>query len=242
LVRFMHDHTGNFSTAIDGVNTPELQQADNDYAVALLIDKIAHSPYKANTLVFVLEDDAQDGPDHIDAHRSTAYIAGPYVRQGKVVSTRYATINMLRTIEDILDLGHLSLHDGGVRPMTDVFSINQGADWSFKATPSQLLLATQLPIPPQMAHRGSQPIPGPLHDAGWWAAKTQGFTFAKEDLNDASAYNRVLWEGTMGDRPYPTTRSGLDLRHNRRKLLRAAANTTSTVTAQNTIPVAPSRP
>ena len=79
-----------------------------------------------------------------------------------------------------------------------------------------------------------------LHDAGWWAGKTQGFTFTKEDLNDASAYNRVLWEGTMGDRPYPTTRSGLDLRHNRKKLLRPAASTP--VTAQNTTPVTPSRP
>jgi hypothetical protein len=214
------------------VNTAELQQADNDYAVALLIDKIAHSPYRANTLVFVLEDDAQDGPDHIDAHRSTAYVAGPYVKHGKVVSTRYATINMLRTIEDILDLGHLSLHDGGVRPMTDVFAIGEEPDWSFKAIPSQLLLATQLPIPTQQARRDSQQVPRLLHDAGWWAARTQEFTFAKEDLNDASAYNRVLWEGTMGDRPYPDTRSGLDLRHNRRKLLKPATGTT--VTARNT--------
>jgi hypothetical protein len=201
--------------------------------VALLIEKIAHSPYRANTLVFVLEDDAQDGPDHIDAHRSTAYVVGPYVRHGKVVSTRYATINMLRTIEDILGLGHLSLHDGGVRPMTDVFAINEEPDWSFKASPSQLLLATQLPIPAQQARRDSRSVPRSLHDAGWWTEKTQGFTFVKEDLNDASAYNRVLWEGTMGDRPYPTARSGLDLRHNRKKLLEQAAGTP--VTAQNTV-------
>jgi YVTN family beta-propeller protein len=234
LVRFMNDHTGAFGTAIDGVNTPELQQADNDYAVALLIEKVAHSPYRANTLIFVLEDDAQDGPDHIDAHRSTAYVAGPYVKQGKVVSTRYSTINMLRTIEDILDLGHLSVHDAGVRPMTDVFAINAGPDWSFKAAPSQLLLATQLPIPPQQARRDSQLVPRPLHDADWWAQRTQGFTFVKEDLNDASTYNRVLWEGTMGDKPYPTTRSGLDLRHNRKKLLKPAVSTT--VTAQNLAP------
>jgi YVTN family beta-propeller protein len=217
LVRFMNDHTGSFGTAIDGVNTPELQQADNDYAVALLIEKIAHSPYRNNTLVFVLEDDAQDGPDHVDAHRSTAYVVGPYVKHGKVVSTRYATINMLRTIEDILGLEHLSIHDGGVRPMTDVFAVNAVPDWNFKATPSQLLLATQLPIPPQQAHRGSEPGPRSLHDAEWWAEKTRGFTFVKEDLNDASAYNRVLWEGTMGNLPYPTSRSGLDLRHNRKK-------------------------
>jgi len=64
----MHDHTGNFSTAIDGVNTIELQQADNDYALGRLIERVAHSRYKYNTLVFVLEDDAQDEADHVD-HR-----------------------------------------------------------------------------------------------------------------------------------------------------------------------------
>src|SRR5262249_22187821 len=59
LVRFMHDHTGNFDKAIAGVNTPELQQADNDYAVGLLVQKIANSPYKDDTLIFVIEDDSQ---------------------------------------------------------------------------------------------------------------------------------------------------------------------------------------
>ena len=218
-VRFMHDHTGNFDTAIDGVNTPELQQADDDYAVGLLIDKIAHSPYRSNTLVFVLEDDAQDGPDHIDAHRSTAYVVGPYVKHGRVISTRYATTNMLRTIEDILGLEHLSLHDGGVRPMSDLFSIDQGPEWTYKATPSAFLLSTQLPIQAQQARLAPGTLPKPIHDATWWADHTRGFTFVKEDLNDAGAYNRVLWEGTMGDRPYPNTRSGRDLRHNRQKVL-----------------------
>jgi YVTN family beta-propeller protein len=218
-VRLMHDHTGNFDTAIDGVNTPELQQADNDYAVGLLIDKIAHSPYRSSTLIFVLEDDAQDGPDHIDAHRSTAYVVGPYVRHGKVVSTRYATTNMLRTIEDVLGLEHLSLHDGGVRPMADLFSIEQGPEWTYKATPSAFLLATQLPIQGQQAKLDLNAIPKSLHDSTWWANRTRGFTFVQEDLNDAAAYNRVLWEGTMGERPYPSNRSGQDLRHNRKHLL-----------------------
>jgi DNA-binding beta-propeller fold protein YncE len=218
MVRLMHDHTGNFDTAIDGVNTPELQQADNDYAVGLLIEKLAHSPYRANTLIFVVEDDAQDGPDHVDAQRSTAYVVGPYVRHGKVISTRYATTNMLRTMEDVMGLEHLNLEDAGVRPMTAVFSITQGADWSYRASPSPLLLATQLPIEPQ-ANRTSKLLPRPLHDFAWWSEKTQAFTFAEEDLNDPSAYNRILWEGTRGDTPYPATRSGLDLRHNRRQLL-----------------------
>jgi hypothetical protein len=223
LVRLMNDHTGSFDTAIDGVNTPELQQADNDYAVGLLVDKVAHSAVAGSTLIFVLEDDAQAGPDHVDAHRSTGYVVGPYLKHGKVVSNRYSTVNMLRTIEDVLGLEHLSLHDAGVGPMTDVFSVNQSAAWTYTASPSQLLLATQLPIAVQAARNGG-PLLQPLHDAKWWAAKTKQFQFGDADLNDAVLYDRVLWEGTMGDRPYPLTRSGLDLRHNRKKLLQQVAN------------------
>ena len=104
LVRFMHDHTGNFGTAIDGVNTPERDVADNDYAVGLLVQKIANSPiYKNNTLIFVVEDDAQDGGDHIDSHRTTAYVAGAYVRNA-LVSTPYNTIDFVRTMEEVLGL------------------------------------------------------------------------------------------------------------------------------------------
>ncbi|PYS46565.1 MAG: hypothetical protein DMG13_29695 [Acidobacteria bacterium] len=90
LVRFAHDHFGSFGTALYGINTPGLQMADNDYAVGLLAQKIANSPYKDNTLIFVIEDDAQNGPDHIDAHRSIAYVIGPYVKQrGRGLGTLY---------------------------------------------------------------------------------------------------------------------------------------------------------
>lgn len=201
MVRFMEDHTGNFDTAIDGVNTPEIQQADNDYAVGLLIDKVAHSPYAKDTLVFVLEDDAQDGPDHVDAHRSTAYVVGPYVRQGAVVSTRYATVNMLRTIEDILGLDHLNLHDGGVHPMADVFDLH-ARGWTFEAQPSDILrTSTTLPLPPKLAGRIA-PLK-PTHPAAWWAARTRNFDFRKEDRIPAAAFNRLLWSGLSGGREYP---------------------------------------
>ncbi len=104
LVRLGSDHTGSFGTAIDEVNTPERQQADNDYAVGKLVEKIANSRYKTDTLIFILEDDAQSGEDHVDAHRSTAYVVGPYVKQGKVVSEFYTTVSMLRSFEAYLPL------------------------------------------------------------------------------------------------------------------------------------------
>jgi DNA-binding beta-propeller fold protein YncE len=204
MVRLMEDHMGSFASAIDGVNTPEIQQADNDYAVGLLIDKVAHSRYAKDTLIFVLEDDSQDGPDHVDAHRSTAYVVGPYVKQGAVISTRYTTVNMLRTIEDVLGLEHMNLHDGGAHPMADLFDLHKG-EWTFSAAPSDILrTSTTLPLPPKVAGR-VLPLRS-THPAAWWAAKTQGFDFRQEDRIDAQAFNHILWLGLAGDRPYPNRR------------------------------------
>jgi hypothetical protein len=66
-----HDNTGSFGSALAGVNTPELQQADNDHAVGLLVQAVAKSPYANNTLIIIIEDDSQDGADHVDSHRAT---------------------------------------------------------------------------------------------------------------------------------------------------------------------------
>jgi YVTN family beta-propeller protein len=201
LVRVMHDHMGNFDTAIDGVNTPETQQADNDYAVGLIVQKVANSRYAADTLIFVLEDDSQDGPDHVDAHRSTGYIVGPYVKQAVTVSTRYSTVNMIRTIEDVLGLQHLNLHDAGVKPMTDAFDLSQST-WTYKATPSSYLYGTGLaPLLP--APSAALTVPTPTHTAAWWAKQTEGMDFSAADRIDADAFNRILWRGLKGDQPYP---------------------------------------
>ena len=201
LVRLMNDHTGNFGTAIDGVNTPEIQVADNDYAVGRLIEAVAKSPYANNTLIFIVEDDAQDGPDHVDAHRSTAFVVGPYVKKSALVSTHYTTVNMLRTITDVLGLDHLGIFDANQGPMTDVFDLAQ-TSWSYTATASSLLKATALPLPAGVLYAASAK---PTHNARYWAAKTRRFDFSEEDKVDAVAYNQVLWEGLMGGRPYPTT-------------------------------------
>jgi DNA-binding beta-propeller fold protein YncE len=220
LVRFSHDHFGSFGTAIYGVNTPELQAADNDYAVGLLIDQIAHSPYANSTLVFVVEDDPQDGADHISANRSIAFIAGPYLKHGAVVSTHYATPSILRTIEEILGLENLGVHDAGLPPMADAFDVSQ-SQWTFHATPAPVLFNTTLPIDaPATLNLAS--IPKPTHDAAWWEERTKGFDFSKEDRVDPELFNRVIWRGLMGDdKPYPTNRSGADLRQNREQLLKS---------------------
>ena len=224
LLRLMNDHTGAFARAIRGVNTPELQVADNDYAVGLVIDKVAHSPYANSTLIFIVEDDAQDGPDHIDAHRSIAFVAGPYVKQGQLVSERYTTVSMIRTIEEILGVPPQNLHDAGVRPMIEIFDPTS-KNWTYTAAPSSLLLGTQLPF--ERVQSNLHPADAgnalkPSRDAAWWTEKTEGFDFTDADRNDPAVFNRVLWEGTMPGKPYPAVRSGLDLRHDRDALLKSA--------------------
>jgi hypothetical protein len=214
LLRLMHDHTGNYSganTAVAGLTTAELQQADNDLAVGRVIQTVANSPYASNTLIFVLEDDAQDGPDHMDAHRSTAYIVGPYVKQHAVVSTRYTTVNLVRTIGDILGLDHLNLNDAYQRPMTDVFSTT-ATNWGFTATASPYLAPTSIALAePGLKFADNDPAVSP-HDSAWWADATRGFDFTAADRVPADMLNEVLWEGAHPGVPYPHERSGADLR------------------------------
>jgi DNA-binding beta-propeller fold protein YncE len=219
LLRYMHDHMGNFSTAVAGVNTAELQQADNDYAVGATIDLLAHSRFANDTLVFVIEDDAQDGGDHMDAHRSTAYVVGPYVKKHAVVSTRYSTVNMVRTIEDLLGLEHLNLNTAYQRPMTDVFDIDHGPGWTYKATASTILKTSTLtltlatPEGQQAVQFANDPDLTPLHKAAWWADQTKGFDWSSEDRIPADLFNHIVWEGVIGDRPYPEQRSGIVMRN-----------------------------
>jgi len=217
LLRFMHDHTGNFDVAIDGVNTPELMVADNDYAVGLTIQKIANSQYANNTLIFVIEDDAQDGGDHVDSHRTIAFVAGAFVKQGAVVSTAYNTIDFIRTMEEVLGLPPMNLNDALGRPMADIFNTFP-TPWTFTAAPSALLYNSQLPLPLRQA---GLKVPKSTHNAKYWARAMKGMDFADADRVDADDFNLVLWKGIMGNKPYPKVPSGIDLRRNRGELLAA---------------------
>ncbi|MFZ0334329.1 MAG: hypothetical protein WAL69_09330, partial [Candidatus Acidiferrales bacterium] len=145
LVRLMRDHFGDFADAIDGTGTVEGEMADNDYAIAKVIEAVAHSPFANSTIICIVEDDAQNGPDHVDAHRSPALIAGAYVKQGAVVSTHYTTVNMLRTIEDILGMKPMGINDAVSEPMADVFTTEM-KPWTYTAEVPAVLRSTQLPV------------------------------------------------------------------------------------------------
>ena len=98
--------------------------------------------------------------------------------------------------------------------MADIFNTTP-SNWSFNATPSTYLYATSLPLPQSAGLR----VPKSTHSAQYWARATKGMDFSDADRVDPAVYNRILWKGMMGDRPYPAGPTGLDLRHNREKLL-----------------------
>ncbi|MHB8412383.1 MAG: bifunctional YncE family protein/alkaline phosphatase family protein [Candidatus Acidiferrales bacterium] len=233
LVRLGRDHFGDFAGAIDGTGTVEAEMADNDYAIGKLIEQVAKSPFANSTVIFIVEDDAQNGPDHVDAHRSVALIAGAYVKQGAVISTHYTTVNMLRTIEEILGMGPMGINDDVLDPMADVFT-TKTHPWSYTAIVPQILRSTKLPLPQatSAANAGAtnaaspeelSAFAKPRHDAAYWAAKTRGFDFNVEDHINSAQFNRILWKGLMGAKvPYPKVRDGRDLRRNRGALLRKA--------------------
>jgi DNA-binding beta-propeller fold protein YncE len=205
FIRMGSDHTGNYAQNVGQMNTPELQQADNDYAVGKLIELVAKSPYGKDTLIIAIEDDSQNGADHVDSHRSTTYVAGPYVKKQAIVSTAYSQVNVLRTIEDILGTEHINLNTASASPMLDVFDTTSDGSWDFTAVASTILKGTPVGL---LAERSGTPyVDGPdvqsLNDVAYWAEATKDLDFSAEDRIPADIFNRIQWQGVMGDKPYP---------------------------------------
>jgi Phosphoesterase family len=206
LLRISHDHMGSFGTALGGVDTPERQQADCDLALGKIVESVANSPYAADTLIIVTEDDVQDGPDHVDSHRGTAFMVGPYVKKGAVVKTRYSQVNALRTIEDILGTKHINLNTAFQEPMEDIFDITSSGQWTYVAEASTVLQGTTVV---RSAERNKEiryaagPKITPKHDAAYWDRVTAGFNFSVADQVPPARFNRILWTGLKGDTPYP---------------------------------------
>lgn len=114
MVRFMNDHTRGVTA---GVHTPEAQVADNDYAVGQLVEAVSKSPIWKHTAIFILEDDAQNGQDHVDAHRSICFVISPYIKAQQLDSTFYNTNSVLRTIEILLGLPPLNQYNAVATPI-----------------------------------------------------------------------------------------------------------------------------
>jgi YVTN family beta-propeller protein len=136
FVRLPSDHTAGTAP---GYPTPRAMVADNDLALGKLVDAVSHSQFWPSTAIFVIEDDAQDGPDHVDAHRTAAQVISPYTQTGAVDSTFYSTVSMLRTIELILGIAPLTQFDAQATPMTTSFTANPDFTPYSAITPTQSL-------------------------------------------------------------------------------------------------------
>ena len=119
IIKLPNDHTAGAKV---GMPTPSAMVAENDLALGKLMEHLTKSKVWKESVVFILEDDAQNGPDHVDAHRSIAFVASPYAKRKTHVSRMYSTASMLRTIELILGLPPMSQYDAGATPMWECFA------------------------------------------------------------------------------------------------------------------------
>ncbi len=178
ILRLPQDHTAGLSA---GAWTPEAMLADNDLGVGRVVEALSRSRFWKESLVFVVEDDAQNGPDHVDAHRTEALIAGPFVKRGVVDSTPYTTCSMLRTIELVLGLEPMSLFDAAANPMRASFQARADAT-PFTALPETVDINARNPLKGRAAEVSAR------------------LDFSKEDVADEQTLNRLLWASAHGDR------------------------------------------
>jgi hypothetical protein len=201
ILWIMDDHTG-------GPPTADAQQADNDLAVGRIIDYISHSKVWSTSAIFLEEDDAQNGVDHVDGHRSPGYIVSPYaVQNGPTADhTYYTQVNMTRTIEQILGLPPMNQFDLVASPMTTAFVKGKPPESNFKPfdhLPNQVPLDQG--VTPSVASKdGNHSVE--VLKAAWLKKKSQIFAgkLTKPDAEDPDTVNHLNWYQSTGFiRPYP---------------------------------------
>ena len=182
---FMSLGENHTSGTAPGAFTPKAQVASNDVAVGKIVEAITKSRVWAAFAIFIIEDDSQNGPDHVDSHRTAGLVISPYVKRGVVDSEMYSTLSMVRTVELLLGLPPMTQHDAAAAPMVNSFTAI--ADLSgFKALPARIDLMTKNPP-----------------DA-YGADASARMDFTEYDRIDEDVLNRILWHSIKGaDAPYP---------------------------------------
>jgi len=175
-LRLINDHTEGMGI---GKPTPFAHVADNDLAVGMFIEYLSKSPVWKESVVFIVEDDAQNGPDHVDAHRSPAYVVGPYVKRNFVDHTPYTTSGILRTIELILGLPPMSQYDAGATPLWRCFTAAPDLK-GYTAIPSNINLADKNTVVNELSERSAK------------------FDLSKEDRVPDNEFSEVIWKGVKG--------------------------------------------
>jgi hypothetical protein len=176
VMRLPNDHT--YGTRV-GKPTPTAMVAENDLALGILVEAISKSKFWKETAIFVVEDDAQNGPDHVDAHRTVALVISPYTKRKHVDSTMYSTSSMLRTMELILGLRPMSQFDAAARPMYN----------SFQAKPNLTPYAHVVP---------KVDLTETNKKTAWGAKLSETFDLSREDAADDLLLNEVIWRSVRG--------------------------------------------
>jgi hypothetical protein len=168
--------------------TPLSYNADNDYAVGMLVDAVSHSNAWSSTAIFIIEDDAQNGPDHVDSHRAPVWVISPFTHRGMTDSTMYNQTSVLRTMELVLGMRPMTHFDAGARPMFGSFSQSPSAQ-------PYTLINPKISLTDRNAAKGSG------------AAASARMDFHDADLADDDELNAVLWRAIKHTDPPVPTRS-----------------------------------
>ena len=178
-VQFVYLPSDHTYASTQHARKPSAYVADNDLALGRLVDSVSHSQFWPSTAIFAVEDDAQDGPDHVDAHRSTAYVISPYTQTGKVDSTFYSSVSVLRTIEAIVGVPAMSQFDAAATPMTAAFTSTPNLQPFNVVAPQVSLTATNGP---------NAPLSG----------ASARIDFSQPDQIPMHLMNRILWKSARG--------------------------------------------
>jgi DNA-binding beta-propeller fold protein YncE len=183
ILHLPNDHTAGTRR---GTITPKAYVAQNDYALGLIIERYSKSPYWKESAIFVVEDDAQNGPDHVDAHRSVGMVISPYIKKHTVNHTLYSTASMLRTIELFLGLPPMSQYDAGATPMFDAF-------------------ATKPDLTPYVVEKPRMDLNEKNKVGGLGQNMMEKFNLKREDAIPDRAFNEIIWQSVKGT-PMPAPR------------------------------------
>jgi hypothetical protein len=166
--------------------TPQFYVAENDYALGLLVQEVSASPYWKDTAIFVVEDDAQNGPDHVDAHRSPALVISAYNRPGALIHQYHSTVSLIRTMELLLGMSPMNQLDASAAPI-DVFQPQPDL------TPYHAIL-------PNVSLKNLIVQPSGDRETARMIRRSEQQNFEAPDLADADILNRILWFSVRGSR------------------------------------------
>jgi hypothetical protein len=191
-----NDHTSGMSPKFP---TPRAMVADNDLAVGRIVEAVMHSRFADSTVIFISEDDSQNGWDHVSAYRTTGYVISKYSRLQKTVHTNYNQTSLVRTIEHILGLPPMNIIDATATPMTNCFTTTIDTAYSFSAKKNLIALNEM--------NKSAKELKGAARK---FTEQSEKYVFNLIDRGHDNLLNRIIWYSVKNNVPYPAHLAGTD--------------------------------